>query len=389
MKKFDQNNHRYRKIVYENNFEMDVQQETVDEFTYSIDEYFDKSSINFLSEWFFDETVHKKYTLFAKNPFRVNPTVPTQYAFPDTNIKLNSLIKKFHIKEGLPRESFITFISEGSTPMIAAVILFAKQLKFKKILSIWPSYFTIHKICDVINMDIVPCNNDFACFENTKINLPNKKSFLIITDPIWSIGRHYSLNILKELAKWQKRTGSIIFVDGSFSYMDWYTKRKKELTVILNPELTMRLVCPTKALCVHGFRFSYLLCPKRFSKEVARISIANTGSSCYFGYLQRERIFKEMTKKRINPITHFCVKRFKALEYHFIKNGVKYIEPNCGFFMYADLDEILKKKGARNKYYWLNNKALDIWNPKYKGYAKINLLGREKVINSLITDLSK
>lgn len=381
------NNHQYKKSVYENNFEMDVQKDVVDEFTYSVDEYFDKASVNFLSEWFFDEEVHR-YTSFNKNPFRVDPMVPTEYAFPDTNTKLNSAIESFHIKEGLPKGSFVVFISEGSTPMIAAMILFAKQLGLKKIFSIWPAYFTVHKMCDVIGMDLVPCNNDLACFEQTKLCLPNQKSFLLVTDPIWSIGRNYSETVYKQLARWQKRTGSIIFIDGSFSYMRWYHPVGREPAVMLEPELTLRLVCPTKALCVHGLRFSYLLCPKAFSKEVARVSIANTGSSCYFGYLQRERLFQEMTKKRINPIGFFCAQRFEILKKAFIKNKIEYINPDCGFFMYANLDKVLRKKGVRHRYYWLNNKALDIWNPKYKGYAKINLAARKKIIESLIKDLS-
>ena len=387
VKTIKKNNKEYREWVFESNFEMDVSGGQIDEFDYSVDEYFDKNKINFLSEWFFDKKTHQ-YTGFDKKPFEVKPNIPLQYVFPDTNRKLNASIEEFHIKEGLPKDSFTVFISEGSTSMIAAMVLFAKKKSFKKIYSIFPLYFTIHKMCDAIDMDILLCNNDFACFENTKLNLPEQKSFLFITDPIWSIGRHYSDEIFDQLAKWQKKTSSIIFIDGSFSYMDWNTSIKKEPSVVLDSNLTLRLVCPTKALCLHGLRFSYLLCPIEFSKEVARISIANTGSSCYFGYLQRERLFNKMIEKKPNPVGLFASKRYQALKDKFLENNIEHIIPDCGFFMFANLDKVLRKKKVRHKYYWLNNAAIDVLNPKYKGYAKINLIARDKIIKSLIRDLS-
>ncbi len=388
IKTIKKDNKKYREWVFENNFEMDVSGGQINEFNYSVDEYFDKNKINFLSEWFFDKKIHQ-YTSFDKNSFKVKPNVPLQYVFPDTNRKLNTAIEEFHIKEGLPKDSFVVFIGEGSTPMIAAMVLFARKIGFKKIYSIFPLYFTIHKMCDAINMDILPCNDDFTCFKNVKLKLPKQKSFLFITDPIWSIGRHYSDGVFKQLAKWQKDTGSIVFVDGSFSYMDWDTSIKKEPSIILDPGLTLRLVCPTKTLCLHGLRFSYLLCPKKFSKEVARISIANTGSSCYFGHLQRERIFNKMIERKPNPVGLFASERYQILKDKFLENNIEHIVPDCGFFMFADLDNILKNKKARHKYYWLNNVAIDVLSPKYKGYAKINLIARDKIIKSLAKDLSK
>lgn len=387
-KQAKQNNKKYKELVFENNFEMDVSSGQIDEFDYSVEEYFDKNKINFLSEWSFNKKINK-YTGFDKKKFEVKPNIPVEYTFPDTNRRLNESIEKFHIKEGLPKNSFTVFISEGSTPMIAAMVLLAKKLGYDKIHSIFPLYFTIHKMCDSTNIDIIPCNNDFACFENIKLDLPKKKSFLFITDPVWSIGRHYSDKIFEELSKWQKRTGSMIFVDGSFSYMDWNTLTKKEPSIALDPNLTLRLVCPTKALCLHGLRFSYLLCPEEFSKEMARISISNTGSSCYFGHLQREILFNKMIEDNPNPIGLFASERYQMLKDKFLENNIDHIVPNCGFFMFADLDNILKKKGKRDKYYWLNNAAIDVLNPKYKGYAKINLIARDKTIYSLIRDLSK
>lgn len=385
--KYFANNHDYKSDVYENNFEMSIDKDFVDEFTYSIDEYFDKNKVNFLSEWFFDEKVHT-YTGFAEKDFIFKLQIPSQYAFPDVNRRLNRAIEDFHIKEGVKRGTFEVFICEGSTSMLATIALFALQMGFKKIHSVFPLYFTIHKMCDVINLDIIPCNHDLTHGNNAQVDLPNYRSFLFITDPVWSTGRHHAKHIWRQIAEWQKKTGSTVFVDASFSYMDWGKSIKREPASILDPNLTLRLVCPTKALCLHGVRFSYLLCPKQFSKEIARISIVNTGSSCIYSQLLREKMFKKMTERKPNPVGLFASERFKILEKKLIENNIEYIRPECGFFMYANVDAVFRKKGIRQKYYWLKRQAIDILNPGYDGWAKINLISRKKTIDRLVKDLS-
>jgi len=372
------------KEVYERNFQPC---EDIDEFTYEIDKEVDTSKRVFLSEWFFDEKIHK-YTGLKYKHLRFKPKIPTQYSFPDTNQRLNNAIKKFHIKEGLPEDSFVVFNSEGSTPMITSIILFASQLRLKKIYSVFPLYFNLFKLCDAVNIDIVHCNSDLTCEGKEELSLPNKRSFLIITDPIWVIGRHHPIEIFKQLREWQDKTGSIIFVDGSFSYMDWYTSKKIEPSRILNPYLTFRLICPTKALCLHGLRFSYLLCPAKFSREIARISCSNIGSGCYFSHAQREKIFNEMIKDKPNPVGVFSSERFNLIKEKLEKNNIEYITPECGFFFYANIDSYIKKKGLNKKYLWLDNIALDIPNKKYKGYAKINLISRERTFKEFLKDLS-
>lgn len=378
---------RYLSTVYGNNFEMNLKGNQADELTYKIDEYFDKASVTFLSEWFFDEKIHN-FTSFKKKPLKINPVIPTQYAFPDTNLQLNTLIENFHIQEGLPRGSFVAFISEGSTPIIAAITLFAKKMGFDEILSVFPLYFTIHKMCGILNTKISPCNDSLTYQDGIGLHLPKKKSFLFITDPIWSIGRHHSQLIFKQLAEWQKKTGSIIFVDASFSYMDWIEPIKKEPATIFDPELTFRLICPTKSLCLHGIRFSYLLCPAKFSKEIAQILNSSIGSSCYYSHFFRKRLFLEMIKNKPNPVGVFASQRYHILEKFLSMNNIDHIKPTCGFFMYADLDQFLRKKGIRHHYYWLKNEALDIWDMKYKNFAKINLIAREETFNSLIKGIS-
>jgi hypothetical protein len=57
--------------------------------------------------------------------------------------------------------------------------------------------------------------------------------------------------------------------------------------------------------------------------------------------------------------------------------------------MFADLENFFRKKGLLDKYMWIPNSGLDIFDKKYSGYIKVNLIMREKSFTKLKEDLSK
>ncbi len=378
----------YLRSVYQNNFEIGSGDKKIDEETYEVDKAYDASGIIFLSEWFFDEKVHE-YTGIEEDFFSFPFETPTQYYFPDSYQQLNKDIESFHKEsEDYHEEGEEIFITEGSTPMIASLVIFAKSLGFDRIYSVSPLYFNIFKVAELVDIPISPVNSTLT-HDNSEINLPEKKVFLIITDPIWSIGRHQSKEVYEKLAEWQRRTESLIFVDGSFSYTDWYSKEKREPERVLDPSLTFRLICPTKALGLNGLRFSYLLCPEKFKKELSRITCSTIGSSSYFSHKSRPAMFAKMIENEINPIGAFSRDRFLQLKELFDRNNIDYIDPTCGFFMFAELEDFFKRKGVLDKYMWIPNKGLDIFDKKFSGYAKLNLIMREKSFLQLKEDLSE
>src|SRR6202007_299705 len=89
-----------------------------------------------------------------------------------------------------------------------------------------------------------------------KMNLPEKETVLIFSDPIWYAAQPFPAGAIAEMANWQQRTLSTVFVDGSFQYMSW-TKEVFEHTSILDHEKTVRVVSPTKSLATSGYRFAY------------------------------------------------------------------------------------------------------------------------------------
>lgn len=344
-----------------------------------------KNSI-YLSDYFIDSEINQ-YKFSNKLRFDFDFKIPRQYSFPDSS-NLNSRISDFHIKRGLKKGSFKIFESEGSTPMIATMVLLARELGFKKIYSISPLYFSVHRICSSLDIEIIPCNNDLTHEEKYILKLPKKKSILFLTDPIWAIGRHHSNKLFIDLKRWQEKTNSLIFVDSSFDYTDWI-KRDLELTQKLDPQKTFRLICPTKVLGLHGLRFSYLICPSKYAKRLNSLSFSSIGPTSYFYSSIRKKIFNEIDLFKKSPMAKLAEKRFSKIRSVLIKKEISFINPTCGVYLFAKIRHLLEKKDSLNKYSCIAPIGVDIPFKKYSGYTKINLLMRKLKFNKFLEDLEK
>jgi histidinol-phosphate/aromatic aminotransferase/cobyric acid decarboxylase-like protein len=100
--------------------------------------------------------------------------------------------------------------------------------------------------------------------------LPSGPGLLWITDPLWFAGHRLTEKTITRIAEWQRATGSTVVVDGTFQYMRW-DGSFWEPTSRLDPGRTFRLVCPTKALGLHGLRFAYVIAPPRHSADLAEL----------------------------------------------------------------------------------------------------------------------
>lgn len=76
-----------------------------------------------------------------------------------------------------------------------------------------------------------------------------------------------------------------MFVDGTFQYLGW-AGQQPELTSMLAAEATMRLVCPTKTLAMHGCRFAYLIAPEQLAGEVGELHGNLHGLSGHSGHVR-------------------------------------------------------------------------------------------------------
>jgi len=149
----------------------------------------------------------------------------------------------------------------GASPLISAFVAYLATRMVEIVYYIPPIYHTIPVALDRYGVSIVPVSSKQPYEAGFSLHLPeDNNSVLFLTDPVWYAGTTISRSVLEELAEWQRRTSSEIFVDGSLQYLAW-DGRPDEPTRLLDPDLTYRLVSPSKQLAVHGYRFAYLLLP--------------------------------------------------------------------------------------------------------------------------------
>jgi len=236
-----------------------------------------ESNKPFVSGWY---TSHPYYgDLLALDDVQPLKEGFRDYKFLSDDSELIAKIKSFHLKNDTHAYSNDSiFVGAGSSPLMFSVLVALKNLGFRKILYAPPIYYTLYYFSSLLGVELVsignsPTGNDgqFSC------QMPNERSALIITDPSWISGKKITQETLASLAEWQEKTGSFVFVDGTFQYLSW-DKMRGERSSELIEDQTIRLVCPTKSLCVHGARFSYLLIPEKLREEI-RYPYSNTSGA--------------------------------------------------------------------------------------------------------------
>jgi aspartate/methionine/tyrosine aminotransferase len=170
---------------------------------------------------------------------------------------------------------------------------------------------------------------------------------------------------MSEIAEWQKRTSSIVFVDGSLQYLPW-NGVLRENTATLEPAHTFRLVCPSKQLSVHGYRFSYLLLPASHERGMAwtyaNIAGPAPADSIIFAH---EAMTAIADRSFPDELMQLVFRRHSYLRTHNVIESE--ISPECGYFVFEKI-----KVPLPDGYSVMDGRYFDLLN--YLGYIKINLL---------------
>lgn len=289
------------------------------------------------------------------------------YVFYSDDLDLNNSISKFHEKcDHIIYDQNQILPGDGSTGFIATFCLWLLKQDITEVYYVPPIYYTFNYFFELFRIKGRPIAG-LPIFEaNTSIKLPNKKTVLIICDPVWYIGQSIKKEVIEEIKSWQEKTGSIIFVDGSFQYTKWYDQENFENTSLFNTDLTFRLICPTKYLATHGYRFSYLLLPSDYYNEFLYMYANNIGSTCIYNLLFAKHALNLMlTQDANNKLRQHIVQIYNSL----IKTGniETTIIPNSGYFIFAKiLKEIPEFHFMDQDFFLLKN---------YPDYIRINLLG--------------
>lgn len=288
-----------------------------------------------------------------------------RYSYFDAHTGLIESIRSHH--------EILDFISPqaivcgcGSTSLLSTFAAYLRSIGVKKVYYIPPLYITLHTAFDRYAICTEPITDKQPYEDDFSIRLPvEMNAVLLLTDPVWIAGTSIKHKIIEEIAAWQRSTNALVFVDGCMQYMPWAGPRY-EASSILDPSLTIRLVCPSKQLCIHGYRFSYLLVPAAYSRPLAWTYTSIFGpapaDSIAFGH-------EAIAAIRDGSISREIM-RIASQRYTFMLNRkdiASSIKPECGYFVFV---RILKP--LPDNYICLDGSYFE--QQLYKGYVKLNLL---------------
>ncbi len=326
-------------------------------------EYLDSSSKReFISDW---NCIHPFYQdLFSVGDEKIGVQ---HYNYVRADDDLSTLIAAFHKQNDLATYALNQIlVSNGSATVISALFIWLKATGVEYIYYVPPLYYTFHFFSKLFGIALRPVTKDQLLNNDIILNLPDKKCILVITDPIWYAGCEVKNRPLMQLTEWQHKTGSKIFIDGSFQYFKW-NKKKKESTSEFDPQNTFRLICPTKAIGMHGFRFAYLLLPQEYYPVFDFILDNMSGSSNAYDILFAKKCMQVLcSEKSNNELINYTSDIFEQLmEKNIISTS---IIPECGYFIFAELLSPDKSRFAT-----MDGRYFE--QPDFENYVRINLLG--------------
>lgn len=217
-------------------------------------------------------------SLLAAVKRRAEGTDYTKYCYMESDEVLAGEVVELHnaIDGVKPDDAFCA--ASGGTSILFAFSYWLARNDIKEVYYIPPIYFTLLNSLRRFGIHARAVSGYHSFEEEFSLNLPPKKTVLILADPVWYAGIPVPEYVLNEVAAWQERTGSLVFVDGSFQYMRW-DRRTYEPTARFDRANTIRLISPTKSLVIHGYRFAYCLLPKKFKPTISNSYTNVSGSS--------------------------------------------------------------------------------------------------------------
>lgn len=326
-------------------------------------EYGDGDEGNFLSGW---QCVNPFATaLIDRVRHRDARSDAVKYSYMEMDEKLSHSIAIMHRDLDGSCDSFAFPSPFGSTSVIFSFCANLARDGVGEVYYVPPIYFSMHFALKLFGITARPISGQHAYERGFTFNLPAKCTVLALVDPVWFTGKKVPAAAIREIAQWQQKTGSIVFVDGSFQYMPWEGARREE-TAMLDPSLTIRMVCPTKIMAIHGYRFSYALMPTpsrvQFTNTFTNIYASSTVSNVAFAH-------EAVAEMAHGSITEKVVEMAKARFSRLIAAGTLQTEltPESGYFTFAKVVAQLPPRYKLMTQEFFEQRRFD-------GYAKVNLV---------------
>jgi aspartate/methionine/tyrosine aminotransferase len=289
----------------------------------------------------------------------------SQYIYFDEQPAVLDAICRLHLKlEGLNLSRENVLAGPGSSSLLVGLSLWLLQQGYTEVFYVPPLYYTLHYFLRLLKIRLRPVSGRHAFEPDSVVNLPSYRSALLLCDPIWYAGRRVPLSTISAIRDWQRKTRSLVLIDGAFQYMRW-DGRRNEHSSLLDPELTFRLISPTKSLAIPSFRFAYLLHPKSVHKTLVFLYENIVGGSNAFDLAFAHRALNVLSSDEANtPLTTFLRNTYRCL----IHRGLirTRVTPDCGYFVFGVPTFRLPNQVAMDQDYF-----------ELKGYAdhvRVNLM---------------
>lgn len=325
-------------------------------------EHDDGDKGNFLFGWQCENPF--AHELIARTAERSSGLNRVQYSYLEEDAELVEKIRGLHeALDGI--RPIDAFCGAGATALLVTFAAHLRSEGVEEIYFIPPIYFSLHFAMRLFGIRARPVSSRHAFEPGFTMSLPEKRTHMVLTDPVWYAGLPVPLPAIEEIGRWQARTGSSVLIDGSFQYMPW-NGAVHEATARLDPSRTIRLISPSKSLCIAGYRFAYLLMP-----SFLRPKISNTYTNIYasasvdtiaFGH---EAIDAMAARELTNKLVEIIRRRHNKLRRDRKTESV--LSATCGYFVFEKLVQDLP-----SYYVQMGGEFFD--QTRYPGYTRINLL---------------
>ncbi|MGS2809312.1 aminotransferase class I/II-fold pyridoxal phosphate-dependent enzyme [Nocardia sp. MW-W600-9] len=259
------------------------------------------------------------------------------YYFQNDSQRLSNLIRAFHSRRGENIAGQAVFVGAGMTPLLTAHMAMLKSWGYTRLHYVRPLYYTYYYLADLLGIELIPVNGGALLGnEIDELRLPPERSPLLLCCPRWFMGKAVPRVLIQQIHEWQQKWGSPVVVDGAFQYMRFGSANVAEETARLDPSLTIRSICPTKAVVAHGVRFSYSLVPHRWLEDF-RYAYANTsGSGCSYDALAGAAIMQSLGSDRSNTelLDYIATRRQIILDAGLAKDP---FDADSGYFGFVEL----------------------------------------------------
>ncbi|MEU6232392.1 aminotransferase class I/II-fold pyridoxal phosphate-dependent enzyme [Kitasatospora sp. NPDC047058] len=204
-------------------------------------------------------------------PYRLGDV--SRYSAIDEDHALRTKLARLHESyDGEERSPGQIVPAGGSSSLIGTFCTWLRLTGHTRVHYVPPVYYKFAYFFRKFGIEPVAAAETHAHRGEFTWDLPDERTVLLLTDPVWYTGRRVPAQVLKELAAWQLATGSLVFVDGTFQYLRWDGSRRED-SATLPADLTLRMVCPTKYLSIHGYRCAHLLVPERLREPLAELHL--------------------------------------------------------------------------------------------------------------------